>query len=131
MDKSIQMSVAKLFGFSFLASLCLSLICRVGIPQLDIAVGLLVGWLLVDRAYVGFYDKMTLKGDLLLLASILVIVTITPFLVDQWCVLILPNRSCPPNLQKACLFSVIFAVGISGFSLWVWFRSIQWRDSQR
>lgn len=131
MDRATKTNLTRLVIFTVVAGLILSLICRFGIPQLDIVIGLLIGWLLVDRAYVIFHDRMTLTGDVLLLASTLIIFAISNTLTKQWCIFILPSRACPPNLQKACLFSTVFAVGISEFSLWVWFRSIQWRNSRR
>lgn len=131
MDKSTKTNLTRLVIFTLVAGLILSLICRLGIPQLDIVVGLLIGWLLVDRAYVMFHDRMTLTGDVLLFICTFVIFAISNTLTKQWCTFILPSRACLPNLQEACLFSTVFAVGISEFSLWIWFRSIQWRNSHR
>jgi hypothetical protein len=129
MDKSTKTKLTWLVIFTLVAGLTLSLICLLSIPQLNIVVGLLIGWLLVDRAYVPFDGRMTLVGDILLFIATLVIFAISNNLTTQWCAFMMPDQGCLPYLQKSCLFSMIFAVGISEFSLWLWFRSIQWRNS--
>lgn len=128
-------SVLQLSAFFLLSSVVLGVTCRFPqLARLTIVFGLLLGWILVTHGYIGIDGKMTVRGDLLLLGMAFLVIWIAVSAFTITCDIFPDVASCAGeqgSLRAACIFGVSFPLGISSFSLWLWFRIRQLRDRRR
>lgn len=120
--------------FFVLYSIFMGLTCRFELGQLTIILAIPLGWLLVTHGYVAFEGRMTVYGDLLLLATALLLIGLIVVVFSATCNLLPDVASCigrADRLRSACIFTVSFPLGISSFSLWLWFRIRQFQTKRR
>ena len=124
-------SALKFLAYLTLSSVLLALTCRFQLlAPITVLLGLFLGWTLVTHGYIEIDGRMTVYGDLLLLGEGILVIALAAGLVPFMCDLLPQVDTCAgktDRLTTACTFGVSFSVGISSFSLWLWFRIRQAR----
>ena len=112
-------------GFIVVVTALILFGCMSGIDELTIVVSMLAGWVAVIHTYIEFEGRMTWRGDLIFFLTLSVLVLL-PMLVTTQACMHWPNLGdCRRHVASACLFAIVFPMGLSSITLWGWFR---WRQ---
>ena len=111
-----------LVGFVLVFTALAAYGCVSGFAELTIVVSLLAGWPAVTHTYIEFDERMTWRGDLIFFLTLSVLV-ILPMLVTTQACMHWPNLGdCRRHVAGACLFGIVFPMGLSSLTLWGWCR---------
>jgi uncharacterized Tic20 family protein len=106
--------------------------CRFSLYPITMFLGFFFGWTLVTNMYPAVDGKMTLRGDFVLAATVIGVILVTTFSAELLCRIPAGTVSCTANISEIrviCTFAFAMSVGISSFTLWLWFRIRQLRDT--
>lgn len=118
-------------GYLGVVVLVEALACRFDLYPITFFVGFLFGWSLVTHAYPEKQGRMTVQGDAILATMVIGVIIVSSLSAGQLCRLLPQVASCieqVSEIRTICAFEFAMSIGISSFTLWLWFRIRQWRN---
>lgn len=107
--------------------------CRLSLYPITFFLGFFFGWTLVTHAYPEERGRMTVRGDLFLAVTVVVVILGATLSAGLMCRIAPQVASCVDDIGKAgmiCAFAFAMSIGLSSFTLWLWFRLRQLRENR-